>query len=426
MKTRAVFLWMLGACLCTQAGFFNSDSDRGAALPADKVYPLGRIFPISGFSPPAGTNLRKLGYSLAGPVYGGNERMKDFARIQAKSNMPVIWQLEVVYKGRPMSIQRFDEMNKAKENIDWPLMEQAMTASVQEALETADNQIVYWALTPEELRSWRGNEMEYLKRFTTIIRKLDGQKRPIWMYHPGHRDQSGLEPYTPYLDVMAQGYYPRAGKTPRVWGRFHAENLQNAAAKSGNKNIIVGIVPEMFVQPTEAQMELIPVWVRHDVYVSLIYGGKFVVIFSLARRANFDAHGEYFFAYSQLARTLTKPGGIGEVLLFGEPQNALKLTVAEGEKEVVYRRLDKAGKVIFEKSYPTLASRELLHTSGRYLLIANSSEQPVQAVLSGLPAVPVTVVDAESDREIANTDQGKLDLNFTPYEVKVLRFAPQK
>lgn len=425
MKHWLIFGTLMLTVAVARADFFKADRDPGAALPADRVYPAGRVFPIGGFSPPAGADLRKLGFSLAGPVYGGPERMAEFARKQAAAGMPVIWQLEVIYKNQPMSIKRFDALVKNKEAIDWAAMDRAMEQAVREALNTADGNIAFWAITPEELRHWHQDEMEYLRRFAAVIRKLDGKKRPVWMYIPGHYNQSALEHYAPILDVLAQGYYPHAGATPRVWCRYWAENLANAAAKSGNKNLIVGVVPEMYVQPRAEELAMVPVWVRHDVFMPLIYGARFVEIFSLARRAGFDAHGSYFFAYSNIAKTLTRPGGLGEVLLFGERLNDLKLAVTAGPAEVEYVRKDKDGKITVARKYPTLAWADIRHASGRYLFAGSSAAEPVKARLSGLPKMPVAVFDAETGRQLGVAADGQWNLAFAPYEIKILRLTPR-
>lgn len=417
---------LLTALLLTaalRADFFRLDKDPAADLPADKLYPAGRIFPITGFSPPDGLDLNRFGFSLAGPAYGGETGMINLAKRPEISTMPLVWQLNVTYKGRAMNgVQSFEAIYKSKEAIDWTEMEKSMTRAVELGLKTAGNRIWLWAVTPEELRWWKPDEMEYLRRFAAVIRRVDKKQRMVWMYIPGHYGKTSLDHYTGILDVLAQGYYPRHGKTELVWCRNHSENLRDAAADSPRKPL-VGIVPGMYIQPTRQDTDAICTWVRHDVFVPLIHGAKLVIIFSLAERRNFNAHGEYFFAYSDIAKKLTAPGGIGEVILFGKVENDLHFTVTSGPAETAYKVTDrKTRKPVVKKVYPTLVWRDLRHSSGRFCVAASSNPQPVTAELSGLPPGTTAVYNAENGELLGKTSNGKFTLHFGGYEVKILQF----
>ena len=421
MKKVLFFLLLLTSVV--RADFFQLDKDPAAALPADKLYPHGRIFPFTGFSPPDGLDLRRFGHSLAGPTYGGTEGMLKLAARPEISDMPLIWQLNVTYKGREMEgVKSFEELYKRNETINWAEMEKSMVQAVELGLKTAGDRIYIWAVTPEELRWWKNEEMEYLRRFAAVIRRLDKKQRMVWMYIPGHYGKTSLDRYTPTLDVLAQGYYPRHGKTELVWCRAHSENLRDAAADNPRKPM-VGIVPGMYIQPTRQDAQAIRTWIRHDVFVPLIHGAKLVIIFSLAERRNFNAHGEYFFAYSDIAKKLTAPGGIGEVLLFGKVENDLRFTVTSGPAETAYTVTDrKTRKKVVKKVYPTLVWRDLRHSSGRYCLVASSNSRPVKAELSGLPQTAAAVYNAETGELLGKTSNGKFPLDFGGYEVKILQF----
>ena len=54
---------------------------------------------------------------------------------------------------------------------------------------------------------------------------------------------------------------------------------------------------------------MIPKWVRHDVYLSLISGAKGIVVFSGWRRPKFPAFDRYFEAYAECAREINGPLG---------------------------------------------------------------------------------------------------------------------
>ncbi len=420
MKAWIVFCWVAAVCLSVRADFFKSDRDCGASWAADKVYPAGRIFPFGGFSPPAGMNFHNFGFSLAGPVYGGHDAMKNFIDTAAAQGVPAIWQLTVEYKGRPLSIKELERIYAAKEPVDWAVLQRNIDDAVGIALKQGQDRFAWWAVTPEELRHWKPVEMEYLRRVCESIRRQDSLKRPIWMYIPGHYGLASLKHYTPYLDILMQGYYPHAGRTPRVWCRYWAENILGAAA-GANRQLLVGVVPEMYIEPAPEDYDKINGWVRHDVYMPLICGVRAVVVFSLGRRSGFEAHNQYLGAYRKVARSLTRPGGFGEVLLFGEKQSDLKWTMVNGPATVPYMKRNKDGSTVVEKEYPTLAWNDLKHSTGRYCFVGSSSESPVRARLSGLPA-SARVVDAETGRELGVGDG--CEFEFAPYEIKILKMEP--
>lgn len=67
--------------------------------------------------------------------------------------------------------------------------------------------ICWWYVTPEEIRYWRKNEMDYLRAATGAIRAADPLKRPIWMYEPNFRDAASLMKAGKYLDIIGKGVY---------------------------------------------------------------------------------------------------------------------------------------------------------------------------------------------------------------------------
>jgi len=182
-------------------------------------------------------------------------------------------------------------------------------------------------------------------------------------------------------------------------------------------------VTEMFREPkNEADRLLIPAFVRHDVWMALIHGFKGIVVFSFGNRSNFDSYGDYFFAYSEVANEITRPGGLGDVLLTGEVMNDIKLAVTQGPKTVLYqRKIGKPAKLT-DFTYPTLKWRDMRHNSGRYCFVASSSKEPLTAVLSGLPQQPVQVVNAANGQVMGQTDNGTFELKFGPHGVHLLKF----
>ncbi|NMA19807.1 MAG: hypothetical protein GX927_04425 [Lentisphaerae bacterium] len=405
----------LSACA---VDFFAPAPDAGANYAADKVYPSGRLFPIAGYSSPSAKLLRTMGFSVAGPVYGGHEAMKKWAAEALTENFPVIWQFEVDYEGKPISMETLEELAKAKKQLDLEQLKANARNRVAEAIAASNDNILLWAIHPEELRHWRPLEMTFLATVADEIRSADPKKRPVWMYQPGHYGYESMAKYTSILDVIGQGFYPHAGASNRVWQRMWAENLMRAA-KEANRPAIA--VTEMYVQPKDEELDMIPVWVHHDVWLSLIYGCEGILVFSFATRKNFDAHGNYFFAYADVAQELNGKPKLGEVLLFGVDEKDLSFTVTEGDKEAVYDNKYKKNDV---HTYPTIVWRDMRHATGRYCFAVASSATPIKAELTGLPKVPVAVFDAASGKQLGTTADGTFPLEFGPWGVKLLRFAP--
>lgn len=70
---RMILKLMLLPLLCLPAtgteSFLAPGFDSGRGLPEDRIYPQGRIFPFSGFSPADTAAMKQAGYTMAGPVY---------------------------------------------------------------------------------------------------------------------------------------------------------------------------------------------------------------------------------------------------------------------------------------------------------------------------------------------------------------------
>jgi hypothetical protein len=66
----------------------------------------------------------------------------------------------------------------------------------------------YWAL-PEELRFYREEEREILTKYTSLIKRIDTiDRKPIFMYIPGHLPKERIKKYTKYLDILSASCYP--------------------------------------------------------------------------------------------------------------------------------------------------------------------------------------------------------------------------
>lgn len=406
-------LWLLGALLmaltATADSFYALAADPAAGLPADKLYPAGRQLLFTGYSPRHSESLKAMHFTAIGAAYGGQVQQLREAALQL--GLPLITSVNPEIDGQRIGVTYFDQ-----KEVDQDALEASVRSQVREILERYSSHLAMWIVTPEELRSWRRHEMEYLRRATAAIRELDPLKRPIFMYEPNHRTAEGLAATGVFQDVMAKGMYVNAGgyAHARTWVRYSTEQMAKAREKLGRPEMLILAVPEMYQDPPPEDRPLIPEWVRHDVYLSLLCGARGVLIFSLAPRRNFSCHGAYLQAYSQVAAELNGEAGMAELLLFGKPCRDLQVTVTAGETDQVLSfNLSRSSTLM-----PTVQSYELLHSRGRFLFIVNSAESPVTVAVSGQPR-DARILDALSQQPVTPGN-----LIIKPYAVLILKVLP--
>ena len=396
--------------------FFALPADKGKDLPADKVYPKGRIFPIMTYSARNPEQYKKDGFTVIGPVYGKVDRDQAYS----KANMPIIYSLYAKQDGATVNkdfLRRSGiKMNKKK-------VAQSIRENVSEAVKKYPD-IAYFYLTPEELRHWKRNEYDFIKIVTQAAHEADPEKRPVWMYLPGHYGQDSIAKYADRMDVIGKGCYTNyaSRKNQRAWVRFSVDIMKNAAAQGKEADMVLAVL-EMFRKVEKEELHRIPDWARHDFYASLITGAKGLAIFSLANRSGFaSAHKLYYPAYSKAAKEVTGENGLGEIFLFGEHRQDLKWTVTSGDATtpLTFRGNPKKNRPDRVVQYPSVGLANIAHARGRYLFMVNSAETPVAGIVSGMPENTV-VKDAVTGEKITVAGKDGIKLEFKPLEVKLLK-----
>ncbi len=391
--------------------FFKTAPDRAEKYPPDKVYPQGRIFPLSLYSVGGGSGrkvghpekaLRRVkqdGFTMIGPQYELNNRVISDAKKYGLKCVYTVGGASTKLSSR--EIQKIIQQNVKKV--------------------CAHPEIAWWNLAAEELRYWRKTEMRYLKIVTRAIRQADPLKRPIMMYEPNHRDASALTHTVKFLDICSKGTYTNyAGhRDSRIWVRWSIEQEIEAIKKSNPSAIPIAVL-EMFQQPPEDKLALIPAWVRHDVYLSLITGAKGIIIFSMRERPKFDAHETYYRAYAQCARELTNPPlNLGQVFLFGEKRNDLDVQVVDGPKTLPLKLKD--DKTI---TYSSVSFLDIAYGKERYLFVVNSANEPVRIVVDNLPHVEIVAKNLFNGHKFL-VNEGNFEVKLNPLGVKGFAFKLQ-
>lgn len=402
-------LFSVTAITASGNDFYKLSADPASNLPSDKIYPAGRIMPVGGYSGQAAEKLSEQGFTIYGPAYGKNTyAMRDDALTFKK--LPMACTIKPIIDGKGISVKDF-EKNPGPE-ID-QLIEQVRN-EVKECLAKYDSVICWWYITPEELRFWHKNEMEYLKKATEAIRELDPRKRPVFMYEPTHRNAAALAKTEVFQDIIAKGMYTNysAFKNSRIWCKYSTEQSIEARNILKRPDMLVLALPEMFQEPAADEIKMIPAWVRHDTYLSLISGARGILIFSLGKRPKFPSYPIYLEEYIKINKELCGPLQLGEVFLFGKPQNDLKLKITAGPETLTLKLKDD------EKVYSSINTYDVLHSTGRYFFAVNSAEQPVEAELKGFPP-DARIIDLTKTQTITP------ELKFEPLEVKILKFERQ-
>jgi len=403
--------------------FFRPAPDLAAAYRADKVYPQGRIFPMTMFSV-GGTSggkapekdlqaalkrYKAYGFTMMGPQYELNDRILDDAKAHG---------LKVLYTvGMPLNFHAKTPPKFTAQDVE--------NAIKTQVLKVAKNpQIGWWYLQPEELRHWRKNEMMYLETAVDTIHRTDPLKRPVWMYDPGHRVADGLSHTAKRLDLCGKGIYTNYSgqRDSRIWIRWSIEQEIEGIKKAGASAIPIA-VPEMFQQPDAEHLAMIPKWVRHDVYLSLVAGARGVVVFSLRKRPKFAAHEAYYSAYGQVARELCLEPGLGQVFLFGERRKDIRIEVLQGPKQIPPKE-GTGGIRPPARKYPPVSILDAAHKSGRYLFAVNSANTPVRIRVKGLPGERILGEGVFGRTQPLEIKQGTFELQFAPLDVKAIRFRP--
>jgi hypothetical protein len=411
-----------------QEPFFAPAKDSGEHLPANKVYPQGRLFPMTGYGLSAEAAARD-GFTMSGRMYHLNEGHLVSARehgVHVLAGVDGGWSLDELSGGAA-----------AREEIVARIRRR-----VQEILQwDGEPQIAWWYLRPEELRYWRAGEIEYLEVAAETIRKTDPRRRPVWMYDPGHRNAASLTHTALHLDIVGKGMYVNYSgmMDQRVWCRWTIEQ-QKAAIAAANPDALPIAVPEMFQHPgrhnaafLENEETLVPLirdWVRHDMYAALISGAKGAAVFAVIARPHNDPpfagriHRAYYDTYASIARELTGELGLGEVLLFGQQRDDLEVEVTQGPATVILEYRNNAPVV-----YPTVGHMNVAHGDARYLFLVNSSPHQVEVHIRGLPRAEERYIQclfAPGDGEPAATkepDATSLRLALTPWQVRAYRIS---
>jgi hypothetical protein len=291
-------------------------------------------------------------------------------------------------------------------------------------------EIVWWAVTPEELRPWRKDEMKYFDIVCDVVRKHDPLQRPIYLYNPNHRDAKSLEPIAKQVDVLGKGCYVNSSgkKRDRAWVRWSVEQELAALKAGGRPQALALVMPELCKDPEPAEDAEIRAWVRHDVYLGLASGAKGVLIWSLFKRKEVKRTWQLWYdAYAECARELNGSRGLAQVFLSGKRCDAIKVGLVKGggpgavtlggdAEPTTTNERERAAREVKMASWTTA---EFEQGGSRWLFLINSANAPATFALANLPP-GAQLVNAFDDTPFA-LNHGQLSL--PAYGVAAIRFT---
>lgn len=372
----------------------------------NKVYPQGHIFPFMGYSGVPGRDTQ-FGFTVAGPSYG-NQKPALKAAENAGLPYPYLIGMKMNFHAKGGKQPR-------------PVIEKEIREEITRQVKAVvDNpSICWWYITPEEIRHWRKNEMDYLRIATEAIRLADPHNRPVWMYEPNHRNAGSLAKTGKYQDIIGKGFYCNlAGyHNSRVWIKWSMQQQTIAAdlleKQDGRKRTPL-VLPELCQDPPNpAHDHMIPTWTRHDVYLGLMCGGKGVAIWSLFPRPAVKRTWQIWYdSYARLARELTGPSALGQVFLHGRPTNTLPVKILSGPREIPMVKgskndLEKHTTSDQEKAADSIKMAALTvaeydHDGSTYVFLCNSSSKETIKFQSGAYTHGARVIEAFSCRPYSN------------------------
>ena len=422
ITSRCFLFWLLTATCRSEVAadvFYAPPPEAGAQLPADGIFPQGRKLAFMGYSGVPARDLTN-GFTVAGPMYGN--QLPNILNC-VSNGWPVVAHIGLHLKlTDPKSAGKLPDKIALQQEIQKQVLQFA-----------GKKEIVWWAVTPEELRPWRPAEMDYLKTVCDAIRENDPQHRPIYLYNPNHRDAQTLAPIARQVDIVAKGCYVNSTghKQNRAWVRWSVEQESAAIRAAGRPGAMPILNPELCHDPDPAEDGEIRAWVRHDVYLGLASGAKGVLIWSLYPREGVRRTWQLWYdAYAECGRELNGPRGLAQVFLFGERRSDLKVRQLAGEAvadvtlggKVEPGTTSEQERAAREVKLPAWTSAEFACGDSRWLFVINSANSSARFKINGWPS-DVRAEDAFTGADIPLKDAGGLTINLPDYGVFAVRFS---
>ncbi len=372
-------------------------SATNAQVPAQDVYPQGKQFPLGLYSIHEAEEMQRVrqsGWNMA-QTYHFNPSF-----------------LNTVAEGKMLSLA------KLAGEIE-PLPENQVANAIASV---ANNTQVAWWEFPEEQRHWRDGEMAIVTNYAKWTRKYDSQKRPNYMYIPGHYAAENVQQYIPHLDIIPASVYTKYMDMPHSWVRWRMEStlkgIERAQAKIGpdylNGEKTPVAVLELFHEPGDEVIT--PQGAYHDFWQSIVSGARGILVFSYFHKRDHPNLESVWQTYNKAAAQITGLEKLGSAILYGKRPNNVNFEIVSGPA-----RTEEFMSYGMEQplSYPSIDLLTINWNKHTYIFAVNSANQPVSARLTGLPnTTEATVLFENRTVPVSN---GVLNTDFQPLGVHIFK-----
>ena len=267
--------------------------------------------------------------------------------------------------------------------------------------------VAWWDL-PEEQRWWKEQEYQIVRNLSQWTRKYDPQKRPNYMYIPGHYRADGIAKYVRDLDIIGAGTYTEYSHQPRAWVRWRTEETLRGIHKAGfrvgpdylnGEKTPIGI-PMLFNSSLDRMDPISPVGAYHDFWSCIASGAKGIFVFSFWHRRDLPLlRKTWEDGYFRAGKSLMSVPGLDQALLFGEDL-PLTVDVIKGSPLTPTFRPYGAEEDI---ALPAVNVLGKTHEGRLYIVSVSSRERPVTARIGGIPEGIQTLEVHGEERKQGNT-----------------------
>ncbi|WGL61139.1 hypothetical protein QEJ31_05955 [Pigmentibacter sp. JX0631] len=232
--------------------------------------------------------MQQNGVTMIGPYYGHN--ITQCFKSASKLGMKAIYRIDLIGQDNKNPINfTSTPINDAPNYAE---IKQQVKTTIQNIVNDPDlnNAVAWWAVSPEELRYWRKNEMNYLtnlkKAILEVENELNLKHRLLMMYEPNNRKAADLVNIGKYgLDVQMRGVYGNGIDDPN-WPNIIEFGTQAVYQSSNDLKNLGGVTLNLNKDYSSSlNEEQAKSLIRVAAYVALINGAKGIQIWSWATRA---------------------------------------------------------------------------------------------------------------------------------------------
>ena len=288
--------------------FFQSDTTISYPAPVSWTHSEFQMFSYSiGYNLKNTTDLINLfqpikdaGIDYFGPYYGVTQPDENSPSVLAalQVGLQYAYLLPVIGQDGQNQVS-FVNNNLPVSSADVQLQVTAMVNSVL-SNQVLNKVVGIWYISPEELRPWKQNELQYLSDVRSAIIAAEKSKgishKPIFSYQPNNRDSLALQNFTKTgavdsrYDIVSRGAYTYGYNDISATSIIQtgAWSVYGGSQNGRNYSPLIGFNVDRDPTDPLTSDKQIRLLFRNRFYLSIAYGVKGASIWSWATRTNPD------------------------------------------------------------------------------------------------------------------------------------------